>query len=96
MTEICYLLDSNALVSMTPAQRSPASIRKFTALGSDRRVDAGKCLSTRGNVGLRRLKNPEIEGTPLVKATSWSSGLVVSGDGVGVVAHAGSIALRLS
>jgi len=36
-----------------------------------------------------------MEGTPLVKATSWSSGLVVSGDGVGVVAHAGSIALRL-
>ena len=30
-----------------------------------------------------------------MKATSWSSGLAVSGDGVGVVAHAGSIALRL-
>jgi hypothetical protein len=30
-----------------------------------------------------------------VKDTSWSVGLSVSGDGVGVVAHAGSVALRL-
>ena len=30
-----------------------------------------------------------------MKATSWSSGLAVSGDGVGVVAHAGSIAWRM-
>jgi hypothetical protein len=30
-----------------------------------------------------------------VKGTSWSSGLSVSGDGVGVVAHAGSVGLRL-
>jgi hypothetical protein len=30
-----------------------------------------------------------------VKRTSWSSGLSVSGDGVGVVAHAGSVGLRL-
>jgi len=30
-----------------------------------------------------------------VKRTSWSAGLSVSGDGVGVVAHAGSVALRL-
>jgi len=30
-----------------------------------------------------------------VKRTSWSAGLCVSGDGVGVVAHAGSVALRL-
>jgi hypothetical protein len=46
-------------------------------------------------LGLRGLKNPKVEGTSLVKATSWSSGLVVSGDGVGVVAHAGCIAWRL-
>ncbi len=30
-----------------------------------------------------------------MKRTSWSAGLSVSGDGVGVVAHAGSVALRL-
>ena len=30
-----------------------------------------------------------------MKRTSWSSGLSVSGDGVGVVAHAGSVALRM-
>ena len=30
-----------------------------------------------------------------MKRTSWSTGLSVSGDGVGVVAHAGSVALRL-
>lgn len=30
-----------------------------------------------------------------MKRTSWSSGLSVSGDGVGVVAHTGSIATRL-
>ncbi len=30
-----------------------------------------------------------------MKRTSWSAGLSVSGDGVGVVAHAGSVAVRL-
>lgn len=30
-----------------------------------------------------------------MKRTSWSAGLSVSGDGVGVVAHAGSVATRL-
>jgi hypothetical protein len=30
-----------------------------------------------------------------VKRTSWSSGLSVTGDGAGVVAHAGSAGLRL-
>ncbi|PIE26343.1 MAG: IS1380 family transposase, partial [Micrococcales bacterium] len=30
-----------------------------------------------------------------MKRTSWSTGLSVSGDGVGVVAHAGSVASRL-
>lgn len=37
----------------------------------------------------------EVEGTPIVKRTSWWSGLSVTGDGVGVVAHTGSITLRL-
>jgi hypothetical protein len=30
-----------------------------------------------------------------VKSTAWSAGLVVSGDGTGVVAHAGSVAVRM-
>jgi hypothetical protein len=30
-----------------------------------------------------------------VKSTAWSSGLCVSGDGTGVVAHAGSVAVRM-
>jgi hypothetical protein len=46
-------------------------------------------------LGLRRLKVLEREGTPQVKRTSWSAGLSVSADGVGVVAHAGSVGLRL-
>ncbi len=44
---------------------------------------------------LRQLKFSSVEGTPLVKRTSWSSGLSVTADGSGVVAHAGSVALRL-
>ena len=46
-------------------------------------------------MGLRRPQFSSLEGTPLVKRTSWSAGLSVSGGGVGVVAHAGSVALRL-
>ena len=30
-----------------------------------------------------------------MKSTAWSSGLSVSGDGTGVVAHAGSVAVRM-
>ena len=30
-----------------------------------------------------------------MKSTTWSSGLCVSGDGTGVVAHAGSVAVRM-
>lgn len=37
----------------------------------------------------------EREGTWYVKGTSWSAGLRFSGDGSGVVAHAGSVAVRL-
>jgi hypothetical protein len=36
----------------------------FTRLGCDRRVEARKCLSSKGNLGLRRLKISEPEGTP--------------------------------
>ncbi|WP_205744792.1 IS1380 family transposase [Yimella sp. RIT 621] len=35
------------------------------------------------------------EGTSQVKRNAWSAGLSVTGDGVGVVAHAGSVGLRL-
>jgi len=35
------------------------------------------------------------EGTSQVKHTTWSAGLSVSADGRGVVAHAGSVAVRL-
>lgn len=35
------------------------------------------------------------EGTWEVKGTSWSAGLSVTGDATGVVAHAGSVAVRL-
>lgn len=44
---------------------------------------------------MRRLKFSSQEGTPQVKRSSWSTGLSVSGGGVGVVAHAGSVGLRL-
>ena len=43
----------------------------------------------------RRFKKTLKEGTPQVKRNSWSSGLSVTADGTGVVAHAGSVALRL-
>jgi len=46
-------------------------------------------------LGLRRLKISSVECTPQVKRTSWSASLSVTGDGAGVVAHAGSIGLRL-
>lgn len=44
---------------------------------------------------LSKVPGRRSEGTRLVKRTSWSTGLSVSADGVGVVAHAGSVATRL-
>ncbi len=44
---------------------------------------------------LRQFKVIPEEGTPQVKRTSWSAGLSVSDDGTGVVAHAGSVAVRM-
>ena len=44
---------------------------------------------------MRRHKDPAREGTWYVKSTTWATGLSVSGDGVGVVAHAGGTAVRL-
>jgi Transposase DDE domain group 1 len=46
-------------------------------------------------LGLRRTKVTELEGTPRVKRTSWSTGLSCTADGTGVVAHAGAVGLRL-
>ena len=57
--------------------------------------DGRKCLSRKGNLDLRRFKHPVLEGTFTVKHTTWSTGLSVSGDGTGVVAHAASVAVRL-
>jgi hypothetical protein len=44
---------------------------------------------------LRQSKYSDKKGTPQVKRSSWSRGLSVSADGSGVVAHVGSVALRL-
>ncbi len=44
---------------------------------------------------LRRFKYSSQKGTPQVMRSSWSSGLSVTGGGTGVVAHAGSVGLRL-
>lgn len=60
-----------------------------------RAVNETKCLLTTGYLDLRRFKNPIAEGTSQMHRTSWSAGLSVSGDGVGVIAHTGSIALRM-
>ena len=60
-----------------------------------RGVNESECLLATGDLDLRWFKFSEVEGTPIVKRTSWWSGLSVTGDGVGVVAHTGSITLRL-
>ena len=49
----------------------------------------------KGNLDLSRVQVVPEEGTPQVKRSSWSSGLSVTGGGTGVVAHAGSVGLRL-
>ena len=48
-----------------------------------------------GILGVAKLKRSQAEGTRQVKDTAWSSGLSVTGDGTGMVAHAGSIGLRM-
>ncbi|MDT0201849.1 transposase [Nocardioides sp. AE5] len=48
-----------------------------------------------GKLGFATTQDLQPEGTLQVKRTSWSTGLSVSADGVGVVAHAGSVGLRL-
>lgn len=53
-----------------------------------------ECLSTRGTWVGEDSSTPG-EGTSLLKVTPWAADLSVAGDGVGVVSHAGSSALRL-
>jgi len=48
-----------------------------------------------GKLGLATEQVLPLEGTLQVKRSSWSTGLSVAGGGVGVVAHAGSVGLRL-
>ena len=48
-----------------------------------------------GILGLTTVQNSKVEGTSQMHRTSWSAGLSVAGDGVGVIAHTGSIALRM-
>lgn len=61
----------------------------------DTGVEKPKCLSCSGILGLLRLQQSVREGTWQMKHTSWSSGLVFSGDGSGMVANAGVVAVRL-
>lgn len=58
-------------------------------------MEVRKCLSRNGILDLLRVQFVVSEGTSQVKRNAWSAGLRVSGDGVGVVAHAGSVATRL-
>lgn len=58
-------------------------------------LDARKCLSRNEVLDLVRVQVVVLEGTWQVKRNAWSAGLSVSGGGVGVVAHAGSVATRL-
>ncbi len=48
-----------------------------------------------GKLGLATEQVLQLEGTLQVKRSSWSAGLSVTGGGVGVVAHTGSVGLRL-
>src|SRR4051812_46333635 len=55
-----------------------------------------KSASELGKSECRCQNNPEPEGTFLVHdSTRWSKGLTVTGNGKGVIAHAGAAALRL-
>ncbi len=48
-----------------------------------------------GKLVLAIVQGPQLEGTLQVKRSSWSTGLSVTGGGSGVVAHAGSVGLRM-
>jgi len=54
-----------------------------------------KCLSRNEILDFSTVQRSRWEGTSQVKHMTWSSGLRVTADGAGVVAHAGSVATRL-
>ena len=54
-----------------------------------------KCLSRNEILDLSTVQHARAEGTSQVKHMTWSAGLSVTADGTGVVAHAGSVAVRL-
>src|SRR6266568_3373298 len=60
----------------------------------DTAVNARECLAYKGNLGLRRSKHPEQEGTPCVKRSRRSRRVKVSADGSGLVSRAGVALLR--
>jgi hypothetical protein len=57
-------------------------------------VNARKCLACKGNLGLRRSKYTEQEGTPWVKGSRRSRRVKVRADGSGLVSRAGVALLR--
>lgn len=56
--------------------------------------EAQKGLFRIGNLGLATVQFLSVQHTPQVKRTSWSAGLSATAVGVGVVAHAGTVATR--
>ena len=58
-------------------------------------MNARKCLSRNEILDFFTVQQARAEGTSQVKHMTWSSGLSVTADGTGVVAHAGSVAVRL-
>jgi len=57
--------------------------------------EARKCLSRNEILDFLTVQQARWEGTSQVQHTTWSSGLSVTADGRGVIAHAGSVATRL-
>ncbi len=57
-------------------------------------MNARKCLSCKGNLGLRQSEFSEQEGTPRVQSNRRSGRVKVSADGAGLVSRAGALLLR--
>jgi hypothetical protein len=60
-----------------------------------RSLDTRKCLSRKGNLDLSRVQMTQRERHFAGEASDVVVGVSVSADGTGVMAHAGSIAVRL-
>lgn len=56
-------------------------------------MNAGKCLSCKGKLGLRWSKIPEQEGTSKVKRTQWRPWLSVIAGGESLISSAGGVLL---